>query len=234
MSMPLTWFGVSCGNHWSSSATVPEIIGAAIEVPPARIIWPSTMQLGHIAANRLFGASVETMPEPRMGSEDFSFVLHEVPGTGLPARHADRRPGAATIGCAPCRRVRTLERVDGEPIVGPQCLVERCDQGADVADATNASAERAGRDVAHLLMGCTRHQPRLEDDLRNRVHVGDPAQLDVRAGRQLGMAVAELGGGTSEMGELRALAARACAQEDVAGVRALAAPLGGESAGEPA
>ena len=43
---------------------MPEIIGAAIEVPPARIIWPSTTQVGHIEAKALFGASVETMPEP--------------------------------------------------------------------------------------------------------------------------------------------------------------------------
>jgi hypothetical protein len=48
--MPLTWFGVSCGKCCSSSATVPVIIGAAIEVPPARIIWPSTTHEGHIEA----------------------------------------------------------------------------------------------------------------------------------------------------------------------------------------
>ena len=38
MRTPLTWFGVRFGYFCSSSAAAPETIGAAIEVPPARII----------------------------------------------------------------------------------------------------------------------------------------------------------------------------------------------------
>jgi hypothetical protein len=60
----LTWFGVRFGYFCSSRAAAPETIGAAIEVPPARIIWPSTMQVGQSVANALPGASVETMRAP--------------------------------------------------------------------------------------------------------------------------------------------------------------------------
>src|SRR5215217_8663929 len=61
---PLAWFGVRFGYFCSSRAAAPATIGAAIDVPPARIIWPCTMQVGHSVANALFGASVETMWAP--------------------------------------------------------------------------------------------------------------------------------------------------------------------------
>ena len=38
MRTPLTWFGVRFGYFCSSRAAAPETIGAAIDVPPARII----------------------------------------------------------------------------------------------------------------------------------------------------------------------------------------------------
>src|SRR4029079_6033749 len=63
-STPLTWLGVRFGYFCSSSAAAPETIGAAIDVPPARIIWPETMQVGHSVANALAGARVETMRAP--------------------------------------------------------------------------------------------------------------------------------------------------------------------------
>ena len=64
VTTPLTWFGVYSGCIWSRSATAPETIGAAIEVPPARMYCPPTTQLGHIDANALPGARVETMCAP--------------------------------------------------------------------------------------------------------------------------------------------------------------------------
>ena len=60
----MTWFGVRFGYFCSSRAAAPETIGAAIEVPPARIIWPLTTQVGHSVANTLPGASVDTMRAP--------------------------------------------------------------------------------------------------------------------------------------------------------------------------
>jgi hypothetical protein len=48
----------------SSSATVPETTGVAIDVPPARMYWPSTTQVGHIVVKALPGARLETMPAP--------------------------------------------------------------------------------------------------------------------------------------------------------------------------
>jgi hippurate hydrolase len=43
---------------------------------------PGTTAAAMMTLSDVFGPGrVETMPEPRMGSEDFSFVLHEVPGT---------------------------------------------------------------------------------------------------------------------------------------------------------
>src|SRR3954464_14988377 len=64
MSRPLTWLGVRFGLSSSSSATVPETTGAAIEVPPARMYWPSTIQVGHMAVKALAGARFETIAEP--------------------------------------------------------------------------------------------------------------------------------------------------------------------------
>jgi hippurate hydrolase len=43
---------------------------------------PGTTAAAMMTLSDVFGPGrVEVMPEPRMGSEDFSFVLHEVPGT---------------------------------------------------------------------------------------------------------------------------------------------------------
>src|SRR3954447_16753121 len=60
----LILFGVSVGSSWKPIAAAPATIGAAIEVPPARMYWPSTTQFGHIELKSLFGARFETMPEP--------------------------------------------------------------------------------------------------------------------------------------------------------------------------
>src|SRR3954470_17315214 len=57
----LTWLGVRLCRAWSMSATAPATIGAAIDVPPARMYCPSTMQLGHSDANSLLGERFETM-----------------------------------------------------------------------------------------------------------------------------------------------------------------------------
>ena len=46
------------------SATRPETIGAAIDVPPALMYWPSTMHDGHWLAKMLSGASTDTMCTP--------------------------------------------------------------------------------------------------------------------------------------------------------------------------
>src|SRR5215210_7140044 len=58
---PLTWSGVRLGWRSSSSAATLETIGAAIEVPPARMYWPETTQVGHSAVKALAGARLETM-----------------------------------------------------------------------------------------------------------------------------------------------------------------------------
>src|SRR3954447_17118002 len=60
----LILFGVSVGSSWKPIAAAPATIGAAIEVPPARMYCPSTMQVGHSAVNALVGARLETMREP--------------------------------------------------------------------------------------------------------------------------------------------------------------------------
>jgi hypothetical protein len=67
-----TWSGVRPGRSWSMSATAPATMGAAIDVPPARMYWPSTMQLGHIDANALFGARFETMWAPGASTSGFA------------------------------------------------------------------------------------------------------------------------------------------------------------------
>src|SRR3954452_2186167 len=64
VSTPLTWFGVRFGYFCSSSAAAPATMGAAIDVPPARIIWYCTMQVGQSVENALDGASVDTMCAP--------------------------------------------------------------------------------------------------------------------------------------------------------------------------
>ena len=65
ISTPLTWFGRQVRVALcSSSAAAPETIGAAIEVPPARMYWPLTTQVGHSDANALPGARLETMRAP--------------------------------------------------------------------------------------------------------------------------------------------------------------------------
>src|SRR3954454_20827329 len=60
----LILFGVSVGASWNPIAAAPATMGAAIDVPPARMYWPSTTQVGHRAVNALVGARFETMREP--------------------------------------------------------------------------------------------------------------------------------------------------------------------------
>src|SRR5215210_2826332 len=63
-SSALILFGVSDGSSWKPIAAAPATIGADIDVPPARMYWPSTTHVGHIAVNSLAGARFETMREP--------------------------------------------------------------------------------------------------------------------------------------------------------------------------
>src|SRR2546430_15407681 len=72
ITAPLTWSGVYSGCSWSRSATAPETTGAAIDVPPARMYCPLTMQVGHINANALLGASSETMCAPGASTSGFA------------------------------------------------------------------------------------------------------------------------------------------------------------------
>lgn len=65
MSALFTTSGVHAGWAWSSAATTPDTIGAAIDVPPARMYCPlPVMQAGQIAVNALPGARFETIFEP--------------------------------------------------------------------------------------------------------------------------------------------------------------------------
>src|SRR5690348_6547189 len=63
-SSALILFGVSVGSSWKPIAAAPATIGAAIEVPPARMYWPSTTQVGQRAVKALVGARLETIREP--------------------------------------------------------------------------------------------------------------------------------------------------------------------------
>src|SRR5215217_2117796 len=65
LSAALTWLGVHVGWPSSATATAPATIGAAIEVPPARMYWPlPKRQVGHSVVKTLLGARLETMREP--------------------------------------------------------------------------------------------------------------------------------------------------------------------------
>src|SRR3954469_26030897 len=64
ISSALIRFGVTVGSSWKPIAAAPAARGADIEVPPARMYWPSTTHSGHIAVNALPGARFETMWAP--------------------------------------------------------------------------------------------------------------------------------------------------------------------------
>jgi hypothetical protein len=72
-SAPLTWSGVQEGCSSSSVATTPATTGADIDVPPARMYWPSPdTQSGHIDAKSLSGARLETIRAPGAYSSGFA------------------------------------------------------------------------------------------------------------------------------------------------------------------
>lgn len=67
---------------------------------PPTVNDPAVTELVHNAAVELFGGeSVQTMPAPRMGGEDFSYLLAEVPGTMvfLGGRPAAEDPASAPM-----------------------------------------------------------------------------------------------------------------------------------------
>ena len=72
MMVLLTWSGVQSGWRSSIRAATPETTGAAIEVPPARMYWPSTTHVGQRLVKALSGASVETMWAPGAPMSGFS------------------------------------------------------------------------------------------------------------------------------------------------------------------
>src|SRR3954451_2262919 len=64
-SAALTWSGVHDGWLCSTSATAPATMGAAIDVPPARMYCPPPKtHVGQSVVNTLLGARLETMREP--------------------------------------------------------------------------------------------------------------------------------------------------------------------------
>src|SRR4051812_41914335 len=70
--IPLTWSGVHSGWAWSITATAPETIGAAIEVPPARMYAPPMTHAGHSVEKALPVASGATIRAPGARTSGFA------------------------------------------------------------------------------------------------------------------------------------------------------------------
>src|SRR4051812_39389356 len=96
---PLTWLGVQSGCSSRRSAAMPEIIGAAIEVPPMRMYCLWTMQVGHSDAKSLPAASGATMwaPGARMsGLANPSWVTPWLDQVGTKSSLVDFVPPSST------------------------------------------------------------------------------------------------------------------------------------------